>query len=316
MSTKINVDPTTYSVPTDQALIFFTNDNGVITYQYKLHSGSTGNIPEIYIKNLGLNLNALPSLVYQADLLKCLNNTFNGTSDPRSSLFMKATHLYEKILDLQKLNKATFLNELTSLARKSELFAKEEMLEILKAYVGASVVDNISDRNQLTLEDGQYIWVLDPSDDISVDGTRPALYKYSSNTATFEYVVPALGDFNPGAIGGSYHRQLISEDSDLENKDWVMVDTNCNVTLPKLKPNAYVAISTIGDATGVTIIPRTGDSIYINSTTSTTDGLVLYRPNSNVELFGTSRGWCISRKDGAFSLIEEDTTDDGDPSEE
>ena len=306
MSTKINVDPTTYLVPSNQALIFSTTDGNVKTYSYKLTSGSTGVIPGNTVVSLGLNDENLPSLVYQHDLLKCLNGTFEGYSDPRSSLAHKSTKIYEKLLDLQKLNKAEFLNELTSLATKGELFTKVEMIEILQAYLGATVVENIVGRDQLTLTDGQYVWVLDTTNDNAVAGSGPALYKYSANGG-FIYIAPAVDGFNPGAIGGTYHRQLISEDSTLEYKDWVMVDTNCNVHLPKLKVDAYVCISTIGDANGVSIIPQVGDTIYINKNTQTSDGLVLYQSHACVELFGTAKGWCISRKDGNFAVIEEDT---------
>lgn len=308
MSVSISVDPTTYTVPANQALIFSTVADSVTTYQYKLSSGSTGSIPVAYVKALGLSDTDLPALVYQTDLLKCLNNTFDSVSDPRSALYQKATRAYEKHLDIQKLNKSAFLKELTYLATKDELFTKEEMIEILQAYVGAIVVEDIASRDSLELESTQYVWVLDPTGDSGVTTIRPTLYKWNSNNNSFEFIVTALEDYQPGSIGGTYHRQLISGDSNLEYKDWVMVDTNCNVTLPKLIPNAYVAISTIGDANGVTIIPKSGDCIYINSTTSTTDGLVLYQSHSCVELFGTSKGWCISRKDGNFSVLEEDNT--------
>ena len=85
-----------------------------------------------------------------------------------------------------------------------------------------------------------------------------------------------------------YNRSIVSSNSTLTKGQWALIDTDCNVTLPRVSNGAYVKVSTIGDADSVVVYP------YTNETIEGDNGLTIDVKHATVQFYGTSNGWIVA----------------------
>ena len=96
MPTVDTLDPTTFEVPSDQALLYSELSGSETLYKYKLSSGSTGTVTAAILAALGVKADDLPVLVYKEDLLSCLNESFATVADLTIATSQKASTEFVK----------------------------------------------------------------------------------------------------------------------------------------------------------------------------------------------------------------------------
>lgn len=112
MSTVDTMDPTTFAVPSGQALLYTEVIGNETLYKYKLQSGTTGAVTTAILAALGVKEANLPVLVYQADLLSCLNEAFASVADLTIATSTKASIDYVKKTAATKVNKSDYLTRM------------------------------------------------------------------------------------------------------------------------------------------------------------------------------------------------------------
>lgn len=220
-------DPTTYTVPEGQALLFTAVENEETVYKYKLDTGSIGKTTLSIVKALDVKPADLPCLVYKADLLNCMNENFVSVGEMAIAIATKASVKYVKQIADQKVSKATFLStvaempttsemnaalalkanasdvtiSLSSKANSSDVYTQAETVALLESFIGAQTVTDITALNALEPGIYRFVWVLDPSDDASVvDKTAPALYRWREAQGE----TPAGYEFLQSATSGAF----------------------------------------------------------------------------------------------------------------
>lgn len=99
------------------------------------------------------------------------------------------------------------------------------------------------------------------------------------------------------------NRIQISRSTYLEPGDWAIVDHDCTVNLPKCEKGAVVAISTTGSASHVKVVPFQNDLI-LDQNIASQFNIYLAGKYVYLELFGTSKGWKVSRADNGDILFD------------
>lgn len=113
MSTVVTIDSTALELEAGKAYLFADNSGAETLYKYQLASGTTGNITTSVLTALGVSVDSLPVIVYQADLLRCLNETISSVdgvtiaNDGKASASVE----YVKRSVSNKLDKAEFLTK-------------------------------------------------------------------------------------------------------------------------------------------------------------------------------------------------------------
>lgn len=228
-------DPSTYTVPEGQALLFTAVENSETVYKYKLSSGSIGTTTLSVVKALDVKPADLPCLVYSADLLNCMNENFVSVGEMAIAIATKASVKYVKQIADQKVSKATFLStvaempttaemsqalalkadastvatDLSGKANASDVYTQAETVALLESFIGAHTVADITALNALEPGIYRFVWVLDPSDDDTVvDQDSPALYRWrkahDDSPAGYEFLQSATS----GAFSGSVQEIL------------------------------------------------------------------------------------------------------------
>lgn len=120
MSTVVTIDSTALELEAGKAYLFADNSGAETLYKYQLASGTTGNITTGVLTALGVAVESLPVIVYQADLLRCLNETISSVdgvtvaNDGKSSASVE----YVKRSVSNKLDKADFLTKTAVIEKK------------------------------------------------------------------------------------------------------------------------------------------------------------------------------------------------------
>ena len=135
--TLTGIDPTTFVVPVDQALLYVSNS---VVY-YKRSNGTTGTVSDDALKFLGVPSADIPCLVYEADLLRALPVVSGGTSGVVNANSKKASTIYTDFVSSRKINKHTFLTELIGIHEgisnaEDRLTAIETKLDALLTHLG------------------------------------------------------------------------------------------------------------------------------------------------------------------------------------
>lgn len=86
-----------------------------------------------------------------------------------------------------------------------------------------------------------------------------------------------------------YRRSVVSSTTNLTKGQWALIDTDCNVTLPRVSNGAYVKVSTIGDADNVVIYPYSNETIE-----GDVDGITIDVKHATVQFYGTANGWIVA----------------------
>ena len=141
MPTVDTLDPATFEVPSNQALLYSEVSGSETLYKYKLSSGTTGTVTTAIIAALGVKLTELPALVYQADLLACLNETFASVADLTIATSTKASTEFVKKVAATKVSKSEYLTRMaqtptisdmeTSLSAKADQSDMESALKLM-----------------------------------------------------------------------------------------------------------------------------------------------------------------------------------------
>ena len=120
MSTVVTIDSTAFELEAGKAYLFADNSGAETLYKYQLASGTTGNINTGVLTALGVKVADLPVIVYQADLLNCLNETISSVdgvtvaNDGKGSASVE----YVKRSVSTKLEKAEFLTKTAVMEKK------------------------------------------------------------------------------------------------------------------------------------------------------------------------------------------------------
>ena len=120
MSTVVTIDSTALELEAGKAYLFADNSGVETLYKYQLASGTTGNITTGVLTALGVSVDSLPVIVYQADLLRCLNETISSVdgvtvaNDGKASASVE----YVKRSVSNKLDKAEFLTKTAVMEKK------------------------------------------------------------------------------------------------------------------------------------------------------------------------------------------------------
>lgn len=225
MSTVDIMDPTTFEVPSGQALLYAEVSGNETIYKYKLTSGSTGTVNTSILAALAVKSADLPVLVYQADLLGCLNESFATVADLTIATSTKASVDFVKKVAAQKVNKADFLTRLTKMpttaemedalshkvdssvyasdmagkANAADVYTIAETQNLINGFVTAKTVADIDELNALDAGIYAFVWVVDPSGDQNVaDTTNAALYRWDPEAAKYVFVATAGTGYVPG----------------------------------------------------------------------------------------------------------------------
>lgn len=159
MPTVDTLDPTTFEVPSDQALLYSELSGSETLYKYKLSSGSTGTVTAAILAALGVKADDLPVLVYKEDLLSCLNESFATVADLTIATSQKASTEFVKKVAATKVNKSEYLTRMaqtptftdmeTSLSAKAD---QSDMESALGGKADASAVYSKNETNTLISE--------------------------------------------------------------------------------------------------------------------------------------------------------------------
>ena len=147
MPTVDTLDPATFEVPSNQALLYSEVSGSETLYKYKLSSGTTGTVTTAIIAALGVKLTELPALVYQADLLACLNETFASVADLTIATSTKASTEFVKKVAATKVSKSEYLTRMAQTPTISDmetsLSAKADQSDMESALGGKADKTNV-----------------------------------------------------------------------------------------------------------------------------------------------------------------------------
>lgn len=120
MSTVVTIDSTALELEAGKAYLFADNSGVETLYKYQLASGTTGNINTGVLTALGVDVDSLPVIVYQADLLNCLNEIISSVDGVTVAHSNKAAASveYVKRSVSTKLDKSEYLTKTAVIEQK------------------------------------------------------------------------------------------------------------------------------------------------------------------------------------------------------
>lgn len=152
MSTVDTMDPTTFTVPSGQALLYTEVSGSETLFKYKLSSGTTGTVNTAILTALGVKSADLPVLIYQTDLLACLNESFATVADLTIATGTKASIDYVKKMAATKVNKSDYLTRMAQTPTVSDLetslSAKADQSDVESALSGKADASNVYSKEE------------------------------------------------------------------------------------------------------------------------------------------------------------------------
>ena len=152
MPTVDTLDPETFEVPSNQALLYSETSGSDTLYKYKLSSGSTGTVTTAILSALGVKAADLPVLVYREDLLNCLNESFATVADLTIATSTKASTEFVKKVAATKVNKSEYLTRMAQTPTFSDLetslSAKADQSDMESALSGKADVNAVYSKEE------------------------------------------------------------------------------------------------------------------------------------------------------------------------
>ena len=152
MSTVDTMDPTTFTVPSGQALLYTEVSGSETLFKYKLSSGTTGTVNAAILTALGVKVADLPVLIYQTDLLACLNESFATVADLTIATGAKASIDYVKKMAATKVNKSDYLTRMaqtpTVTDMETSLSTKADQSDVESALDGKADASNVYSKEE------------------------------------------------------------------------------------------------------------------------------------------------------------------------
>ena len=126
----LDIDPSTYVVPANQALLYSVVENETTYYKYRLTTGEPGDVTLNALSGLGIDPESdLPCLVYSADLLDIIND--QSTLDGRT--IAVSTHAIAKYVKRFFAQKYDFLTKLAEINNNNAAHAADTVKHITAA---------------------------------------------------------------------------------------------------------------------------------------------------------------------------------------
>ena len=152
MSTVDTMEPTTFTVPSGQALLYTEVSGSETLYKYKLSSGATGTVSTAILTALGVKVSELPVLIYRTNLLACLNESFATVAELTIATGTKASIDYIKKIAATKVSKSDFLTRMALTPTKSDLESgldtKADLEYVNTALGGKADATNVYSKNE------------------------------------------------------------------------------------------------------------------------------------------------------------------------
>ena len=128
----LDIDPSTYVVPANQALLYSVVEDETTFYKYRLTTGEPGDVTLNALSGLGIDPESdLPCLVYSADLLDIIND--QSTLDGRT--IAVSTHAIAKYVKRFFAQKYDFLTKLAEINKDNAAHAADTVKHITTLWV-------------------------------------------------------------------------------------------------------------------------------------------------------------------------------------
>ena len=303
MSNMGAIDPATYVVPDGQALLYTEVSGSETLYKYRFTSSSgastTAVIDAAVVNALGVKTSELPMLVYKADLLACLNESFATVAQLTIAASSKASIDYVKKVAATKLGKADFLTKISQYPTLNEL------------ETGLSIKANADD------VDDSLALKADKSNTYSKDEVNQLISTAVTNISITADQTTIVGDGtpnNPLAIASTIADKLLSLDATNHSHDnysvlqKLSVDGSGNLLFDNMAIGggtssvpADVPIESITvNGSAVTVSDKNANIVI---TTDTVTGLANWMTETTAEITGLNGAW--SSVMGEISGIQE-----------
>ena len=165
----LNIDPSTYVVPADQALLYSVVENETTHYKYRLTTGEPGDVTLNILGGLGIATTDLPCLVYADDLLDIISD--QSTLDGRT--IAVSTHAIAKYVKRFFTPKYDFLTKLAMMGKDNSDHAADAVKHITAAErttwnakisdvkVVGTLLSRSVDGTEITISADKTIWTTD-----------------------------------------------------------------------------------------------------------------------------------------------------------